>query len=92
MDQKWSHAKFLGKYFDVYGQARPITPEAGKKKAPFWSRFLWLWRHILQLILVRTQDLFTTFLSFFKEIYLSTVSLIIPIEAKAFLDFSICEI
>ena len=25
----------LGKYFEVYGQARPITPEAGEKKAPF---------------------------------------------------------
>ena len=35
MDQKWSHSKVLGKYFEVYGQARPITPEARKKKAPF---------------------------------------------------------
>ena len=35
MDQKWSHAKVLGKYFEVYGQASQITPEAGKKKAPF---------------------------------------------------------
>ena len=35
MDQKWSHVKVLGKYFEVYGQARPITPEAGEKKAPF---------------------------------------------------------
>ena len=26
----------LGKYFDVYGQACPITPEARKKKAPFY--------------------------------------------------------
>ena len=40
MDQKWSHAKVLGKYFDVYGQARPITPEARKKKAPFLAGFL----------------------------------------------------
>ena len=39
MDQKWSHAKVLGKYFEVYGQARPITPEAGEKKAPFWNFF-----------------------------------------------------
>ena len=38
MDQKWSHAKVLGKYFDVYGQACPITPEARKKKAPFSFR------------------------------------------------------
>ena len=35
MDQKWSHAKVLGKYLEVYGQARPITPEAREKKAPF---------------------------------------------------------
>ena len=26
----------LGKYFEVYGQLSPITPEAGKKRAPFW--------------------------------------------------------
>ena len=25
----------LGKYFDVYGQVNPITPEAGEKKVPF---------------------------------------------------------
>ena len=26
----------LGKYFEVYGQGNPITPEeAGEKKAPF---------------------------------------------------------
>jgi len=25
----------LGKYFEVYGQGSPITPEAGKKRAPF---------------------------------------------------------
>ena len=25
----------LGKYFEVYGQGSPITPEAGEKKAPF---------------------------------------------------------
>ena len=36
MDHKWSPAKVLGKYFDVYGQACPITPEARKKKAPFF--------------------------------------------------------
>ena len=24
----------LGKYFEVYGQLSPITPEAGKKRAP----------------------------------------------------------
>ena len=35
MDQKWSHAKVLGRYFEVYGQLSPITPEAGEKKAPF---------------------------------------------------------
>ena len=27
----------LGKYFEVYGQLSPITPEAGKKRAPFLS-------------------------------------------------------
>ena len=37
MDQKWSNAKVLGKYFEVYGQACPITPEAREKKAPFYS-------------------------------------------------------
>ena len=26
----------LGKYFEVYGQGSPITPEAGEKKAPFY--------------------------------------------------------
>ena len=25
----------LGKYLEVYGQGNPITPEAGKKRAPF---------------------------------------------------------
>ena len=35
MDQKWSHAKVLGKYFEVYGQARPITTEAREKKGSF---------------------------------------------------------
>ena len=49
MDQKWSPAKVLGKYFEVYGQARPITLETGEKKAPF-SRdsipgLFSLWRH-----------------------------------------------
>ena len=27
----------LGKYFEVYGQAGKITPEAGKKRAPFYD-------------------------------------------------------
>ena len=36
MDQKWSPIQVLGKYFEVYGQNSPITPEAGEKKAPFW--------------------------------------------------------
>ena len=31
----------LGKYFEVYGQGNPITPEAGEKKAPFWNRQLY---------------------------------------------------
>ena len=30
----------LGKYFEVYGQLSPITPEAGKKRAPFSIIFL----------------------------------------------------
>ena len=29
----------LGKYFEVYGQGSPITPEAREKKAPFFYRF-----------------------------------------------------
>ena len=29
----------LGKYFEVYGQLSPITPEAGKKGAPFFLNF-----------------------------------------------------
>ena len=28
----------LGKYFEVYGQGNQITPEAGKKKAPFFFK------------------------------------------------------
>ena len=28
----------LGKYFEVYGQAGKITPEAGKKRAPFLNK------------------------------------------------------
>ena len=35
MDQKWSPVQVLGKYFEVYGQASQITPEAREKKAPF---------------------------------------------------------
>ena len=35
VDQKWSHAKVLGKYFEVYGQACPITPEAAEKRLLF---------------------------------------------------------
>ena len=27
----------LGKYFEVYGQRSPITPEAGEKKAPLYQ-------------------------------------------------------
>ena len=38
MDQKWSHAKVLGKYFEVYGQGSPITPEA-RKKGSFLYQF-----------------------------------------------------
>ena len=38
----------LGKYFEVYGQAGKITPEAGKKRAPFlypnaYSGMMCLW-------------------------------------------------
>ena len=29
----------LGKYLEVYGQGNPITPEAGKKRAPFRKKF-----------------------------------------------------
>ena len=29
----------LGKYFEVYGQLSPITPEAGKKRAPFSKNY-----------------------------------------------------
>ena len=32
---KMKPRQVLGKYFEVYGQRSPITPEAGKKKAPF---------------------------------------------------------
>ena len=28
----------LGKYFEVYGQLSPITPEAREKKAPFLKK------------------------------------------------------
>ena len=37
MDQKWSPVQVLGKYFEVYGQASQITPEAREKKAPFFT-------------------------------------------------------
>ena len=29
----------LGKYLEVYGQGNPITPEAGKKRAPFFKNY-----------------------------------------------------
>ena len=32
---KMKPRQVLGKYFEVYGQGSPITPEAGKKRAPF---------------------------------------------------------
>ena len=38
IDHKWSPIQVLGKYFEVYGQACPITPEARKKKAPFFPK------------------------------------------------------
>ena len=34
---KMKPRQVLGKYFEVYGQLSPITPEAGKKRAPFFS-------------------------------------------------------
>ena len=42
MDQKWSHAKVLSKYFEVYGQASKITPEAREKKPPFYGFYVWI--------------------------------------------------
>ena len=57
MDQKWSHIKVLGKYFEVYGQAFQITPEAGKKKAPFslkqpsYQLDGWSYRNFIFLVL-----------------------------------------
>ena len=35
---KMKPRQVLGKYFEVYGQLSPITPEAGKKRAPFFVR------------------------------------------------------
>ena len=32
---KMKPRQVLGKYLEVYGQGNPITPEAGKKRAPF---------------------------------------------------------
>ena len=61
MDQKWSHAKVLGKYFEVYGQARPITPEAGEKKAPL---LLFIFLNVFCSVLVR-------FMSFLLKIWKS---------------------
>ena len=40
MDQKWSPVQVLGKYFGVYGQNSPITPEAGKKRLLFWTALM----------------------------------------------------
>ena len=40
----------LGKYFEVYGQADQITPEAGKKRAPFF--FVIVWLEILSYIFI----------------------------------------
>ena len=34
---KMKPRQVLGKYFEVYGQADQITPEAGKKRAPFFT-------------------------------------------------------
>ena len=34
----------LGKYLEVYGQGNPITPEAGKKRAPFLAIYFQLWQ------------------------------------------------
>ena len=39
----------LGKYFEVYGQGNQITPEAGKKRAPFLANTLhrkYIWGHM----------------------------------------------
>ena len=33
---KMKPRQVLGKYLEVYGQGNPITPEAGKKRAPFF--------------------------------------------------------
>ena len=34
---KMKPRQVLGKYFEVYGQLSPITPEAGKKRAPLYN-------------------------------------------------------
>ena len=40
---KMKPRQVLGKYLEVYGQGNPITPEAGKKRAPFSSYVInWL--------------------------------------------------
>ena len=36
---KMKPRQVLGKYFEVYGQVNPITPEAGKKRLLFYKSF-----------------------------------------------------